>query len=241
MTSFHQLASPAPQVEAAQAAPVQEDIDGLDKIEPAQPCEEAIVEPAVQVEAAVTIDDPKNFAPPILPDKASHLSVTALRAGSGAEFESKAAVIKGRVERNFLRRLVSIFFDERDFVAFGEVSRFVLVKGNAIFVYCQDTDPTPLYTIQLQSIVAIQEDANHPDRHSFTISPRVNTNQARENLVTILLKDQKTMQQVYQITFDTTNDKSVAKRFMNVLDVNSKHYSSEVTMASVVPTKTTDK
>ncbi len=88
MSSFQDLASPAPQVEAAEAPPAQEDVDDLN-VEPAQPSEDVIVEPASEVEAAIPFDDPKKFAPPILPEKASYLSVAALRAGSGADFESK--------------------------------------------------------------------------------------------------------------------------------------------------------
>merc|ERR1711971_1404431 len=134
---------------------------------------------------------------------ASHLSVAALRGEGGAEFESKAAVIKGGIQRNFLRRALPVFFDERDFVSFGEVMRFILVKGNCIFIYGQDTDPSPLYAIQLETVQILQEDPRKPDKESFTISPRIDSNEAREHLVTILLKDKETGKQRYQITLDT--------------------------------------
>lgn len=150
-------------------------------------------------------------------------------------------MIKGRVERNFLRRWFPCVYDERDFVAFGEVARFLFVKGNCIFVYGQETDPNPLYAIQLESVVAMQEDPKNPDADSFTISPRINTNEARENLVTVLLKDRTTRKQSYQITFDTSKDNGVAKRFIDVLAVNAKHYGGEVITASVVQSKTTCK
>ena len=133
-----------------------------------------------------------------------------------------------------LRRLASIVYDERDFVSYGEVARFVFVKGNCIFIYGQDTDPKPLYAILLGSVVAIKEDPNKPDKDSYTVSPRVDTNEARKDLVTILLKDRKTMEQLYQITFDTSKDKDVAKRFMHVLKVNGKFYGDEVVLATVV-------
>ncbi len=140
-----------------------------------------------------------------------------------------------------MRKLSSLIYDERDFVAFGEVARFVFVKGNCIFVYGQDTDPSPLYVFELGSIIAIQEDPKHPEKSSFTISPRLNTNEARENLVTILLKDSTSGQQLYQITFDTSNDKTVAMRFMDVLQVNAKYYGDKVIIASLLPTKTDEK
>jgi hypothetical protein len=130
-----------------------------------------------------------------------------------------------------------MLYEERDFIAMGEVSRFVFVKGNCIFVYGQQTDPSPLYAIQLETVIAMKEDPNKPDKHSYTISPRVNTNEARENLVTILLKDRKTGKQAYQVTFDTTDDKSVAKRFLDVLSQNTKHYGGEVVTASVIRAK----
>lgn len=150
-------------------------------------------------------------------------------------------MIKGKVERNFLRRWLPFIYDERDFVSFGEVSRFVVVKGNCIFVYGGQTDPNPLYAIQLESVMAVQEDRKKPDKDSFTISPCMNTNEARQNLVTVLLKDITTREQKYQITFDTLNDKSVAKRLMEVLAANAKHYGGKVVTASVVPSKKTGK
>jgi hypothetical protein len=142
------------------------------------------------------------------------------------------------VEKNFLKRWLPLLYEERDFIAMGEVNRFVFVKGNCIFVYGQQTDPSPLYVIQLETVIAMKEDANKPDKYSYTISPRVNTNEARENLVTILLKDRKTGKQAYQVTFDTTDDKSVAKRFLDVLSQNTKHYGGEVVTASVIRAKT---
>jgi hypothetical protein len=140
-----------------------------------------------------------------------------------------------------LRRWLPSALDERDFVAFGEVSRYVFVKGNCIFVYCEETDPSPLYAIQLESVVAMLEDPMKPDEHSFTISPRVNTNEARQNLVTVLLKDRTTMEQKYQITLDTSLDKAVAKRFTDVLTVNGKHYGNKIITASIVQPKSKGK
>ena len=150
-------------------------------------------------------------------------------------------MIKGKVERSFLGRWLPYFFDERVFIAFGEVLRFVFVKANVIFVYSEATDPRPLYAIELQDMVAIQDNLRNPDEGSFSISPHINTNEARKNLVTILLKDQVTREQKYQITFDTTNDKSVPKRFMDVLAANAKLYRSEPVTASIVLSETAGK
>ena len=131
-------------------------------------------------------------------------------------------------------------YDERDFVAWGEVARFVFVKGNCIFIYGQDDDPRPLYTIPLGSFGAFQEDPKKPSKDSFTISPRVDSNDARQHLVTVLLKDRKTMEQLYQITFDTSKDKHLVQQFLHVLKVNEKFYGDTVALATVIDTNKED-
>ena len=143
------------------------------------------------------------------------------------------------MDRNFFRSLLSLVYQQRDFVSFGEVARFVLVKGNGIFVFGQDTDPSPLYAISLDSIVAVPDDPKNPDRNSFTISPRINTNEARKNLITILLKDRGTNEQTYQIAFDTSSDKALAKRFLDVLRVNTVKYRSGGLEPSILDPNTT--
>lgn len=233
MSAFEDLAAPAPRVESAvaESAIASEEV----KVEPALPSEDAIVEPAQAVEPAVTSSH-KKFAPVISRNEAACLSVTALRS-SGSDFEGKAAVIQGRAEKNIMKRLLPIIYDEGDFVSYGEVLRYIFVKANCIFVYGDETDQQPLYLIQLDTVKAIQENSKKPDKYSFTISPRINTNEAKENLVTILLKDVKTGKQVYQVAFDTTDDKSLAKRFLDVMRTNAKHYGGEVISASVVKKK----
>ena len=150
-------------------------------------------------------------------------------------------MIRGGVQKNFLRRCLPLLYDERDFVSMGEVLRFVFVKANVIFIYGQETDPSPLYAIPLESVTALQEDPKNPDKDSFTISPRVNTNETGHNLVTILLKDKKTGKQAYQFTFDTSNDPGIGKRCLDTINYNTKHYASKVVTASVVKAKVVGK
>lgn len=50
------------------------------------------------------------------------MSVKALRGGAGADFEGDAAVLRGAPKKNILKKALPLFFDERDFVAYGEVS-----------------------------------------------------------------------------------------------------------------------
>jgi hypothetical protein len=54
--------------------------------------------------------------------------------------------------------------------------------------------------------------------------------------VTILLIDIETNKIAYQVTFDTTDDKSTAKRFLDIFNRNAKHY-GEIVTASVVDVK----
>jgi hypothetical protein len=88
MSAFQDLASTAPKVESAKAERACE-TESL-RVDPAKPSEDVRVEPAARVGAAVTYDDPKEFAPPMTKAEASHLSVAALR-GSGPGFESKVS------------------------------------------------------------------------------------------------------------------------------------------------------
>jgi hypothetical protein len=129
-----------------------------------------------------------------------------------------------------------LFFDERDFVSYGEVLRYIFVCGNCILVYVDATAPFPLYAIQIATVRAEQEDPQNPNKNSYTVSPRANM-EAGENLLTIILKDKKTNEIAYQVTFDTTDDKSVGKRFLDLFNRNAKHYGDEVLTASVIKSK----
>jgi hypothetical protein len=231
MSAYQDLATAAPKVEAATVD--QAPHAGSALATAALPSEDCRVDAAEAVDAAVTYDDPKKFAPAFTKDEIAHLSVAALR-GSGSEFESEAGVVRGGVSKNMLQICLPCIFDERQFVAMGEVTRFVFVKGNCIFVYGQETDPSPLYAIPLETVQAVMEDLKRPDKHSITISPRTNTNYARENLVTILLRDRTTCKHAYQFTFDVSHDKSVAKRFLDLINFVGKTAGAQVVTASVM-------
>ena len=233
------LASPAPEVEAAVAERAPHENSSSYRCEPAKPTENTVVEPARPVEPAVPYDNPSRFAPQFTKEQMNHLSVAALRGGAGSDFESKAAVLQGAPSKTILKIILPCIYDERDFVAMGEVTRYVFIKGNCVFVYGQETDPSPLYAIPLETVRAIQEDPKKPDKSSVTISPRVNSNEARASLVTILLKYRNTGKQAYQFTFDTSSDKSVPKRFLDHVNFVAKTSggSGEVVSASVLKVK----
>ncbi len=226
--SFQELASPAPKVEFAEATPpaLSEEVT----VEPPEVSVSARAEPPRSSSPAVLLD--KQIAPKVASQEALSLSVEALR-GRGADFESEAAIVKGVVDKMFLRKIFPQVFDYRDCLTFGELRRFIFVKGNCIFVYGHMTDPYPLYAIQMETVIAMVEDPENPDPHSYTICPQTDTNKTSPQFATILLKEKKTQKQAYQITFDTSKDPSVVRRFMDVLETNSKLYGGEVIMASV--------
>lgn len=149
-------------------------------------------------------------------------------------FNQKAAVIQGGVNKDIFRKCLPAIFDERDFVSYGEVLRYVFIKNNCILVYTDDAAPFPLYAIQIPDVTAEQEDPKKPDRYSFTVSPHANTHESRANMLTFLLRDKVKRKIAYQVTFDTTHDKSLGKVFMDVFQRNSKQYGDEVITASVV-------
>jgi hypothetical protein len=228
-------AAPAPIVDPAVAdkAPV-EDAAVADG---AVPTDAAIADRPSIVEPAVPFDNPMKYAPDCVRNpkisKSSVLSVNALRkqckedAKNGTVekttttyFESYAAVIQGTPSKNIFRRCLPCMLDERDFVSYGEVRKYIFVtspKGSC-FIYGDIIDPTPLYGINLVDYIAVREDPNQPDSNSFTISPVPNTNKPRDELVTILLKTKSDLKQAYQFTFDTTNDTSLPDRFLSLFD-----------------------
>lgn len=233
--SYQGLAQPAPTVEYAEAqAPIASNAAVV--VTAAENLEEVAPDAAPVVGDAVTGDYQK-FAPTISPTRASKLSVQELRKGGGTDFESEAGVIKGGVQKDCLKRCLPFLFDERDFVSYGEVRRYLFIKGNCLFVYGERSDPSPLYVIELPKFTVDLEDPKKPDPKSHTISPQAGTNLPASYYTTVLLREKNKGKRFYQITFDDRNDKSLTKRFLDVFRVNADHYggaAGEFASASVV-------
>lgn len=213
------LAAPAPAVEPAVAdKAAYSDAAVADMVQQSEPVR---VSSAAAVDPALPYDDPMRYAPSIVANpkqlKPDALSVQVLRGTTGSDFESYAAILRGAPEKNFLQKWLPLFFDERDFVSFGEVKKYCLIKGDSCFVYAEESDPSPIYAIPLDDLYAIREDRDNPDKGSITINPRPGTNKPPKNLVTILLKYKKNRKQAYQFTFDIDKDPSLPKRFMDVV------------------------
>lgn len=229
---MNQLAQPAPRVDAPFSAKAPE-------VEAAVTNSAQVVEPgtadrAQYVEAAALFD-PKVDAPQAKETlEARGLSVKALRGQNGADFESIVAVLRGAPQKTFLRRYLPLCFDERDFVSFGEVKRFVVIKGSCCFVFTEETDVKPLYAIPLDEVRPIMEDRNKPDKASVTISP-TSSKGTSADLATVLLKYNNGTH-AYQFTFDTSSDRSLAKRFYDAVEHASNAEGTAVT-ASVIRAK----
>lgn len=194
-----------PKVEAAKASAAKPRA-APDEVEPpvasskrlnadvAPPVEPAFAEPPT--ERGSIVQSAKDIImTPAVADQSQQLGVEALRATHPVVFESHAAVIVGAVEKTTCQRMIPCLFDERSFLSYGEVKRYILIIGQGvIFVYTDITDPSPLYTISLSELVPNVDDRDSPDFYSHTISPEANTglpfeNKSKESLDTVLLKD----------------------------------------------------
>jgi hypothetical protein len=228
------LAEPAPAVDAAtsERAPVVEcaATDSAKEVDPAIAQRAEFVDPAV-------LFDPKIHAPVIKENQDEcRISVKSLRKKQGSDFEGVAAVVKlTKPKTSCLAALLPSFLKERDFIAFGEVKRFAVIKNNCCFIFIDENELQPLYAIQLNDMTTVLEDPRNPEKYSVTISP-TSVKTSNSDFVTILLKDDNG-DPVYQFTFDKSKDKTIAKRFCAVVSAASKYQESIVT-GSLVKAKT---
>lgn len=126
------------------------------------------------------------------------------------------SVLRGVREKNLLAKLLPCVFGERDFVSYGEVLRYVVVKGDNCFIFTEESDPSPLYAIPLHDKVAILEDPNQPEGTSLTISPTFK-NISKEDLDTVLLKYCGSGKIAYQFTFNKRDGSNLADGFLGVV------------------------
>jgi hypothetical protein len=209
------LALPAPRVEKAIAS----------KVESAEPATAEMarpshsmrqVQPPPVVEPATTANPelappPKFSIPP--------LSVEGLRMAPGINhFESDVAILPRAPNKNLIQIVFPCCYDDRNFVTYGEAKKYCFIKDTVCYVYNEKTDPMPLYQFSFsKNIYAAMEDRYHPHRYSTTISPEPDTNLPREEMKTVLILvvgSSGTNPLLYQFTFDTSNDITIADRFL---------------------------
>jgi hypothetical protein len=230
------LAQPAPEVEAAtsERAPVVEcaATDCATEADAATADRAEFVDPAV-------LFDPKIHAPTITQTQdGNKISVQCLRGKSGADFEGVAAVLKGgNQNENCLAALLPWCFRERDFVSFGEIKRYAVIKNDCCFIFIDENELQPLYAIPLHQMTTIVEDPKNPDKCSVTISP-TSVKTSNYDFVTVLLKDDRGGL-AYQFTFDKSNDWTIVKRFCDIVAASSKQQERIVT-GSLVKSKIED-
>lgn len=184
------------------------------------------VEPAV-----IGFDDAKQIAQinqakdPKTENGNNGISVDMLKQGpTGIAFEGAAGICRG-MDMHVVRRVtlalskfLPAIYDQRDFVSYGEILRYIVIKDNILFVYAEKTDPNYLYTISLDSLHAVKEDGRNPHNRSVTVSPGYGTGKDRQdgNIVNVLLLEARN-KLVYQIAFNIAKDETIADNFVNVV------------------------
>jgi hypothetical protein len=172
------------------------------------------------------MDDPRQFAPTkelTEPHRtgATDISVEKLREGAtGVSFEGTSGVCTGmtisgvRKVTLALSRILPALYDRRDFVSYGEITRYVAVKEDVLFVYAEKSDPNYLYSVPLGTLKPVKEDPKKPHNRSVTVSPGYGTGIDRQavTMTNVLLLDAND-KLAYQLAFDTLKDEGIADRF----------------------------
>jgi len=196
-------------------------------ITPAVEATQPNVAPAPKVDVAELYNDARKFAPVDQLDE-PHVKSTTIKPekliATGARFAATAAVSRG-TKASVVKTVLPFLFEPRDFVSFGEVARYVVVKDCTVFIYGEKTDLNPLYTIPLVTLTAKKENPKKLHKYSVTISPSINTNKAKAEFETVLLLDAKKKLEC-QFTFDVSEDKELANNFIiathNMHDISNE-------------------
>jgi hypothetical protein len=219
--------TPAPKVEAAtaeavkpKAAPLAEQPVASSLTNAEKPAKSSYITAAPPPDASLTTDAEHDAARGENEKKYdannSKPTVEALRATGKVLFEGYAAVIIGPVQKNLCKKALKCFYDERSFLSYGEVKRYIVIlkDSNTIFVYADADMPSPMYTIPLENLELEKEDPKNPHFYSHTISPDANTgvlgapfsnNKSKASLDTVLLIDGNG-KIAYQLAFDNSEE-----------------------------------
>lgn len=178
------------------------------------------VAPAAKVEPAVTVGDSRKFAPEKMleenyRDDSLDISLEKLRV-SGVRFEGPVGITKGLVvtiTRKTLGKILPALYDDRDFISYGEMERYIAIQDHTCFVYPSKSEPSLLYTIPISTLKPTIEDPKNPHPRSLTVSPNPITNLQGDGLETVLLLDARG-KLAFQLTFDLSKGKSLAEDFV---------------------------
>jgi len=228
-------AEPAKQVAPATAdsAPTIKSIgnDSEYTVEAAVEAESLTVTAAPKVAPAVLYDDARTFAPVEKLRESHTAGMVSITPGelksSGCAFAGPAAISRG-LKVTFLRKVLPSCLFDRGFISYGETLRHVVLKDCNCFVFAEESDANPLYNIPLGSLQPVKENPKKPHKRSNTVSPSINTNSTGNNFETILLLDAMG-DLAYQFTFDVSQDKDAAVRFIfAVQNINVVEKASDV-------------
>eukprot|EP00591_Stephanopyxis_turris_P002911 CAMPEP_0195527242 /NCGR_PEP_ID=MMETSP0794_2-20130614/28773_1 /TAXON_ID=515487 /ORGANISM="Stephanopyxis turris, Strain CCMP 815" /LENGTH=275 /DNA_ID=CAMNT_0040658109 /DNA_START=110 /DNA_END=937 /DNA_ORIENTATION=- len=223
----------APLVEPATVTPVQPKHPAT--AEPATHVEPATAEPAMMDTDQLIKQQPSHGSTiPCMPCQHSHAyhptngvatngaSVNTLRGGRGADFEGYCGILRAAAKHSLIQLLGNCCMKERDFVAYGEVRRFALLKDTFCFVFEDEDGTSPLYAIPMSNLSAVVEDESDPHPSSNTISPSgVSHGPVGAYETVLLFKDGNKLE--YQFTFDVRKDGGMAKRFANAVQNYNKN------------------
>ena len=228
--------TPAPKVEAATAEavkpkaaplaeqPVASSVTNAEAVSASFVCAEPPPNASLTTDADKSNDDTdiKKY------DDETKPTVEALRATGKIVFEGYAGVIIGAVHKSLCEKSFRCFYDERCFLSYGEVKRYIVIMkdSNVIFVYGDADMSSPMYTIPITEFDCLHEDPNNPSFYSHTISPEANpgllgepfsNNKTKGSLDTILLLDGKG-KIAFQLAFDRSEEgESVLDTFMKAV------------------------
>lgn len=160
-------------------------------------------------------------------DGSFDIPLSKLRS-QGILFEGPAAVTQGMITTTYRKFQIFLskclpygkyLYDERDFVSYGELLRYIAVKDQTLFVYTEESAANPIYTIPIESLHPVKENSNKPHPRSLTISPMTNSNMQAQDLQTVLLLDARD-RLVLQCTFHCKNNPHTADDFIHSTQKN---------------------
>lgn len=214
------LASPAPKVEAAtaSAAPKEESVRYAAEIPPE--VEPATANPAIPVKApkaepATNVDDEEeNNALDVDNDDNQTHSSTSLHSLHASKLIKTSAYsgyvgvyamsTKKKKYPWILRQALLLVNDDRIFLSYGEVKRFLIVHGNTCYVYLEETSQKPLYIINLRNYKSMLEnDNNHLNPNCAIVSPDHHNTVTLNNVVLINVNGEDND---FQLVFENDND-----------------------------------
>lgn len=157
-------------------------------------------------------------------DESLDVPIRKLRS-QGILFEGPAAVTSGMITTNYRKFQIFLskclpygkyLYDERDFVSYGELLRYIVVKDDSLLVYTEESASNPVYTIPIDSLHPVKERRDKPHPRSLTISPMTNSNMQAVDLQTVLLLDARN-RLVQQLTFHCKNHPDMADDFVRAI------------------------